>query len=247
MSKSQINNEFYDELGSQWYDRNDHPVALLRAENRLRIPWIKSEIEAFFSKSCNILDIGCGAGFLSNSLSRDKHQVTGIDTSESSLQVAAERDITKSVKYIQAEAEKIPFSDRSFDVVCAMDLLEHVFDVRKVIFEASRVLKKAGLFFFHTFNKNPLSYLTIIKGVDWFVPGAPKNMHVYSLFIRPKTLKRYCQNASLEVEYLMGFSPVFLSKDFFTLITRRRIHDRFPFKFTKSTLIGYSGIAKKMD
>ncbi len=241
-----INNAFYDHLGDDWYACSDHPIALLRAENKVRVPWVKCELEASFSGPCKVLDIGCGAGLLTNAIA-SFHEVWGIDCSQESLDVAKKFDPTKTVKYMQADALALPFKDHSFDVVCAMDILEHVEDAQALIQEASRVLKDQGLFFFHTFNRNWLSYLLIIKGVDWFIPNAPKNMHVYPLFIKPEELKNMCAKTSLGIEYVLGFSPKLRSKEFWRLLKQKKLSDRFPFHFTKNTLIGYSGLAKKID
>ena len=100
-----------------------------------------------------ILDVGCGGGFLSNPLSELGHDVTGLDISQESLEVAKKYDTSKRVKYIIADARKIPFPDNSFDVIISMDFLEHVTEVQEVVNEISRLLKPGGLFFFHTFNR----------------------------------------------------------------------------------------------
>ncbi|GAB4185170.1 MAG: hypothetical protein Tsb0015_01910 [Simkaniaceae bacterium] len=241
----EINNEFYNELGKDWYTRADHPVALLRAENRIRIPWVVSEVSAFFPEKCKILDIGCGAGFLSNALAKNGHEVFGIDLSQESLEIAKIYDDTETVAYQKADALALPYENSSFDVVCAMDILEHVPNPELLISEAARVLKKGGCFFFHTFNRNLLSYITVIKGVEWFVPNTPSNMHVYPLFIKPKELKQMCCRASLSVEYLLGFSPKLMSKALLQLIFKKKINDRFPFQFSKQKWTGYSGMAKR--
>jgi 2-polyprenyl-6-hydroxyphenyl methylase/3-demethylubiquinone-9 3-methyltransferase len=126
-----------------------------------------------------------------------------------------------------------------------MDLLEHVEDPSKVIEEASRVLKPGGLFFFHTFNRNPLSYLLIIKGVDWFVRNAPKNMHVYRLFIKPKELKSFCLSQNLKVEHIFGMRPSFSSPALFKMLLTGKVDSKFRFVFTPSLMTGYVGFAKK--
>ena len=169
----EVNNAFYDSLESLWDGAPDHPIALLRAENAIRTPWVQRMIKKTFPKSCSVLDIGCGGGLLTNPLALDGHQVVGIDLSESSLEWAKKTDTTRSVSYLKADAKQIPLQDGSFDVVCAMDLLEHVTDPNLVIKEASRLLKPHGHLYFHTFNRNLLSYLLVIKGVEWFVKNTP--------------------------------------------------------------------------
>jgi len=242
---TQINNAFYDELHDLWYTAHDHPVALLRAENSVRNPWIIESIQKHSSSPLEILDVGCGAGLLTNELSLKNHRVTGIDLSEQSLKIANKKDVTQKVRYLPANAYNLPFSDKSFDIVCAMDILEHVEEPEKLIAEASRVLRPGGLFFFHTFNRNFLSYLLIIKGVDWFVPNAPKNMHVYPLFIKPKELKILCQRQDLTIEQMRGFRPCF-NKALLRLIFTRKIPHDFSFCFSKNLISGYSGIAQKV-
>ena len=239
-----INNAFYEELNESWYSAYDHPIALLRAENAVRNPWIAEEIKSHFQRSINLLDVGCGAGLLANALAKKGHHVTGIDLSERSLEIGKTHDSTSQVRYLKADAYALPFAESSFEVVCAMDILEHVDNPQLLINEASRVLKPGGLFFFHTFNRNLLSYITIIKGVEWFVKNTPKNMHVYPLFIKPKELRMMCESVSLQVERVVGLRPC-LSTPFVRMLFQRRVPEDFSFCFSKSLVTGYCGIAQK--
>lgn len=243
--KKLINNEFYHDLHENWYTSDHHPIALLRAENKVRNPWIRKTIKDHFPTKCSILDIGCGAGILTNDLVKDNHDVTGVDLSAPSLKIAEKYDDTKKVKYQMANAYDLPFKEKTFDIVCAMDVLEHVENPFQLIIEASRVLKHGGLFFFHTFHQNLLSYLFIIKCVDWFVPNAPKNMHVYNLFIKPKDLKFMCKKAGLSVDKIFGFQPKILSKEVLKMLFFKKLDDKFPFQFTKKVRTGYLGYAFK--
>lgn len=236
-----INNAFYETLKEKWHLSTNHPVALLRAENALRNPWIAKQL----SPHSKVLDIGCGGGFLTNFLAQEGHQVFGVDLSLESLKVAQEGDKTKTVDYQVADAVALPFPSESFDVVTAMDLLEHVESPSKVISEAARILKPGGLFFFHTFNRNFLSWLIVIKGVEWCVKNTPPNMHVYPLFIKPKELIKMCQENTLKVEKIVGVRPKFLNIAFWKMLLTRRVPSSFEFKFTNSLLTGYSGVAKK--
>ena len=236
-----INNDFYDDLEDGWYTRLNHPVALLRAQHATFFPWIKEKIP---SKTSKILDIGCGAGLLSNSLSRLGHLVTGIDLSESSLETAKRHDETNTVNYLKANAYSLPFPDASFDVVFAMDILEHVEEPQLLIAEAARVLKPKGQFFFHTFNRTLLSYLMVIKGVEWCVRNTPRDMHVYPLFIKPKELEEMCEMQKLRIHTLKGVRPAF-TKAMLKLLATRNVSEDFSFRFCSKPVAGYCGIALK--
>jgi len=240
-----INNEFYDDLGDRWYTATDHPVALLRAENKFRTPWIERAIRKRFPDPISLIDIGCGAGLLANELAKKGDRVHGIDLSLSSLDIAKKNDATGTVDYRLANGYALPFPKESFEVACATDLLEHVEEPGRLIAEASRVLKPGGLFFFHTFNRNWLSYLIVIKGVEWCVRNTPKNMHVYSLFIKPDELKQLCLQRGLSVFKWIGLRPKFLALPFLNMLLTRRVSDSFSFCFSKSLATGYCGIAQK--
>lgn len=219
----------------------DHPIALLRAENRLRNPWITSLLPS----STKILDMGCGAGFLTQDMARLGHEVVGLDLSEESLQIAEKLDETGRVSYIQADAAAVPFPDASFDIVCAMDLLEHVENPKAIIQEAARLLKPGGLFFFHTFNRTVLSWLVVIKGVEWCVKNTPSHMHVLRLFIKPEELQKMCEDVGLQVQKMRGLNVKFASKAFWQMVFTRKVPEDLEFVFTDSLLTGYSGFFKK--
>jgi 2-polyprenyl-6-hydroxyphenyl methylase/3-demethylubiquinone-9 3-methyltransferase len=243
--KKRINNDFYNDLHDDWETAYNHPVALLRAENKVRNPWIEETIQSHFNRRCEILDVGCGAGFLTNALAKNEHFVTGIDLSETSLETASKNDSSKNVRYLIADASSLPFQDAAFDVVCAMDVLEHVDHPEQLIRESSRVLKPGGLFFFHTFNRNWLSWLIIIKGVEWFVQNTPEQMHVYHLFIKPSELKKMCEDHQLSFVSLQGLRPCICKKSFWSLLLKKQVPKDFTFTWTRSLQTGYSGAALK--
>jgi 2-polyprenyl-6-hydroxyphenyl methylase/3-demethylubiquinone-9 3-methyltransferase len=245
MDSSKINNEFYGDLASRWYEAYDDPVALLRAENEVKVPWIEERlIKHGLKEGAKVLDVGCGAGLATNRLAKKSYKVTGVDLAEGALEEAKKRDQTNSVQYIKADAYKLPFEDESFDAVISLDFLEHVYEPQRVIDEISRVLKPSGLFFYHTFSKNWLSYLIVIKGVEWFVKNTPKNMHLYELFIDHKNIVKWSKNADLDFNEVTGIRPI-IDKNFFSLIKNKEVPKNFKFTTTGSTLISYLGYAKK--
>ena len=244
--EQKVNNDIYNTYGDRWYEADDDPVALLRAESKTKTPWVIDRIKdhGLLNQSTKVLDVGCGAGFLSNALAKQGLQVTGVDLSEESLKVAAKYDETKCVHYQTADAYKLPFADGTFDVLTAMDFLEHVENPDQIIKEFSRVLKSNGLFVFHTFNRNPLAHLVIIKFVEWIVKNTPKYLHVIHLFIKPKELTNYCELAGMTTKDMIGIKPVFSTipfKNLFTGIVPKTLR----FEFTKSLLLSYMGFAVK--
>lgn len=242
----EIDNSFYDQYGEKWYSAWDDPVALLRCENKVKFPWILEILKSHGLEGSRILDVGCGAGFLTNELALEGYQVTGVDLSPESLRVAKEHDVTGTVKYKVADAFKLPFPDQSFDVLTSMDFLEHVERPDLVIKEFSRVLKPQGLFFFHTFNRNYLSWLVVIKLLEWFIKNTPKNMHVLKLFIKPSELEDYCKEANLSFKSLTGIRPVFSSIDW-KMVRSGIVSPDMRFTLTKNTLLSYMGMACKSE
>jgi len=241
-----VNNQIYDQLGELWYTGRDHPMALLRAQTPPLVEWVVGEAKAHFpARKARVLDLGCGAGLVANRLAQRGMVVTGLDASASSLAVAARHDQTASVRYVRGDACKLEFEDASFDVVTAMDLLEHIEQPAQLIREAARVLVPGGVFLFHTFNRNALAWLFVIKGVEWFVKNTPPRMHVLPLFLRPTEVAQMCDKYGLRRAALHGFGPVVCSRAFLRLLATGSVPPELRFQFQRSTRVSYVGAAVK--
>jgi 2-polyprenyl-6-hydroxyphenyl methylase/3-demethylubiquinone-9 3-methyltransferase len=251
-----VNNAFYDTLGDRWLYAQDDPVALLRAEGLAKQAWVKTQLEKFmgggvhavaasgeYGAPLKVLDVGCGAGFLARALRGAGHDVHALDYSLPSLRVSQSLD--QSLYYLRGDALQLPYADGSFDVVTSMDFLEHIEDPAASVREAARVLKPGGLFFFHTFNRNPLAWLIIIKGVEWFVKNTPEHMHVLRLFIKPRELAEMCGQAGLEPIAWTGVRPDFFRRAFWKMLATRTVPEDFRFVTTPSLMLSYLGVARK--
>ena len=242
-----VDNRWYADLGARWYDADDTPIALLRAEARHRNPWLADTIAAAFAgRPVRVLDLGCGAGLLGNFLAARGHAVTGIDTTAENLAIARARDATGTARYELGDATALGFPAASFDVVCALDLLEHVEEPRRLLAEVARVLRPGGLFIFHTFDRTWQANLIVIKGVAWFVRNTPRDLHVLRLFIRPAELQALCRAVGLAITTLVGSRPRFRWPLWRMLLTGR-VGDDFAFTWTRSTRLGYTGVARLCD
>ncbi|MDQ3232539.1 MAG: bifunctional 2-polyprenyl-6-hydroxyphenol methylase/3-demethylubiquinol 3-O-methyltransferase UbiG [Pseudobdellovibrionaceae bacterium] len=242
-----VNNQFYDDLGERWYNDDQHIIALLRAESRLKLDYVqnilrKNQVES----GSRLLDIGCGAGFLSNRLAENGYHVTGVDQSAGSLNVARRHAPASAlVDYQPADAYQLPFADASFDAVLLMDFLEHVDEPGRAIAEASRVLKPHGLMIFYTFNRTLPAKFLAIDAVELIARDCPKHFHVWHLFIKPDELKVMADKAGLNVVEFQGLRPRFLEWPFWSSLLKRRVHPDFGFQFTGSLKLGYMGYASK--
>jgi 2-polyprenyl-6-hydroxyphenyl methylase/3-demethylubiquinone-9 3-methyltransferase len=248
-----IDNDYYHHLGERWLTADNDPIALLRAETKVKNPWVLERIandlqaQGKSHEQAHLLDVGCGAGFLTHFMAQAGLQVTGLDASESSLKVARSSDSTQSIDYILGDARKLPFETGSFDYVCAMDFLEHVEDPQNVIAEIARVLKPGGLFFFHTFNQNKIAHLLVIKFVEWLVPNTPKDLHVIELFIKPSRLASMCQSTGLEPKEWTGIKPNLFRWSTLRGVIQRRVPKDFSFSLTPSLMVSYLGFAQKTE
>ena len=121
---------------------------------------------------------------------------------------------------------------------------EHVEEPERVVAEVSRVLRSGGKFFFHTFNRNWLAWLVVIKGVEWFVRNTPPQMHVLRLFVKPGELAAMCRNYGMGVDELVGSRPT-VDAAFFRMLRTRVVPRQLTFRFTRSTALSYVGMARK--
>lgn len=245
--KPAINNDFYEELGERWYQDDEHLIALLRAEAKLKLSYLAQALSQNFGEAKQqIIDVGCGAGFIANALAAEGHEVLGIDLSASSLAVAVKYAAPgSSVRYKKGDASRIEAPSGSFDVALLLDVLEHVENPEQLIAEAARLVRPGGLIFFHTFNRTQLARFLAIKAVSFVARDSPAHFHVWHLFIKPSELRGMGDRQGLHRFHFQGIRPRVFHWPFWSSVLRRRVHKDFLFDFTSSLALGYIGYALK--
>ena len=189
--------EKFDALASGWWDPKGKSRPLHEL-NPTRLQFISDRAPL---NQQTVLDIGCGGGILSESLSMRGAIVTGIDASRAVLEVAklhALENNCQNLRYEEATAEEYALTHpQSFDIITCLELLEHVPDPQSVIQAASTLVKPGGHLFFSTLNRTPKSYFLAILGAEYVLNLLPRGTHDYSKFIKPSELHQCLRNADL--------------------------------------------------
>jgi 2-polyprenyl-6-hydroxyphenyl methylase/3-demethylubiquinone-9 3-methyltransferase len=239
-----VNNSFYHDLGDRWFEGDEHAVALLRAESRIKISYTLDALaRAGVLPGARVLDVACGAGLVSLPLAEAGYLVTGVDLAAGAVEAAAARvPAGVDARFRVGDAYATGEPDASFDAVLLLDMLEHVDRPADVVREAARVVRPGGAIVFHTFNRTPASWALAIHGMKVVARDTPAHVHVYRLFVKPEELREMAFAAGLRVMELQGVRVV-VDRAFWWSVFRRRVHPRFSFKYTDSRAVGYAGFA----
>ena len=94
----------------------------------------------------------------------------------------------------------------AFDAVTCLEMLEHVPDPASIVAACAHLVKPGGQVFFSTINRNPKAYLFAVIGAEYLLQMLPKGTHDFARFIKPSELTRWCKQASLEPDELIGMT-----------------------------------------
>ena len=195
---NKIEVEKFSKLSKDWWNPNGKfkPLHLF---NPARIKFIKEKLVSHFHlnhnseeplKKLKILDIGCGGGLLCEPLSRLGAQVTGIDASKNNIEAAKlhSKEMSLEINYICCSPENLNLKNE-FDIILNMEVIEHVSDVDLFIKNCAKLIKKNGIMFVATINKNLKSYLFAIVGAEYILRWLPIGTHDWNKFFTPNELE----------------------------------------------------------
>jgi 2-polyprenyl-6-hydroxyphenyl methylase/3-demethylubiquinone-9 3-methyltransferase len=208
-------------LADQWWDP-EGPMKPLHQMNPLRLKFIRDHLIAHFHqedstltslKGLSLLDVGSGAGLLTEPLARLGAAVTGLDLAKSSLAIARNRSEAQSldITYLQSSIEEFVQEKHSFHAIMALEVIEHVADVHSFLQACASLLRPKGLLFLSTLNRTPPSYLTAILGAEYILRLLPRGTHQWHKFLKPSEVDTHLHKLGFLIKDLQGmrFRPLY--------------------------------------
>ena len=195
----------FEALASRWWDRSSefkplHDINPLRANYIDRFSPVAGK---------RLVDIGCGGGILAEAMAQRGAIVTGIDMGEAPLSVAKLHQLESgvAVEYRQATAEQLAAEEGgSYDIVCCLEMLEHVPEPADVVAACAALAKPGGALYFSTINRNPKAFAFAIVGAEHILQLLPAGTHEYAKFIKPSELASWMRAAGLVQQGMTGLT-----------------------------------------
>ena len=208
----------FDALAEDWWNP-EGPMAPLHKINPIRIGWLIETLARRFRaqgpaplEGRTILDVGCGAGLLSEPLSRLGAVVTGLDPAPSAIAAArAHAEATGAeLTYRAGTVEDLAAEGAKFDAVLAMEVVEHVEDVAGFVATAASLVAPGGVLCLSTLNRTPKSFALAIVGAEYLLRWLPKGTHHWEQFVTPLELTGALRRSGFVVTTRRGlvFDPL---------------------------------------
>ena len=216
--------EKFSKLAKDWWNPSGK-FKPLHHFNPVRINFIKEKLISYFKinpndkkplKKIKILDIGCGGGLLCEPLSKLGATMTGIDASKNNIEAAKlhSKEMKLNIKYIHSPPENLNLKNE-FDVILNMEVIEHVTDTNLFIQNCSKLIKKNGIMFVATINKNLKSYIFAILGAEYVLKWLPIGTHDWEKFLNPKDLEIIARNNNFRTDEIIGMKFNLLSNNWY--------------------------------
>ena len=202
----------FDRLARDWWDP-DGPMRPLHRINPVRLGFVRDAIcrhlgrdarAPFSLEGVRALDVGCGAGLLSEPLARLGAEVTGLEPAGDVLEVARRHAEAGglAIAFSGRTVEAVAASDERFDVVLALEVVEHVPDVERFVRACAEATRPGGLVILSTLNRTLRAFALAIVGAEYVLRWLPRGTHDWDRFVTPAELRRATERAGLT-----GFRP----------------------------------------
>jgi 2-polyprenyl-6-hydroxyphenyl methylase/3-demethylubiquinone-9 3-methyltransferase len=196
-------------LASEWWDPRGK-MAVLHKFNPVRLGFIKEAVCRHFERDAKrldalsglrMLDIGCGGGILSEPLARLGAAVVGADPSQTNIAAAKLHagETGLAVDYRATTAEALADAGERFDIVLAMEVVEHVADLSLFVCRCAEMVKPGGVMITATLNRTLKSFALAIVGAEYVLGWLPRGTHQWDKFVTPNELEATLERHGLAV------------------------------------------------
>lgn len=207
-------------MAARWWDPAGE-MGPLHQMNPVRLSFLRGRAVEHFGlestsleplRGLRVLDVGCGAGLLCEPLARMGAQVTGIDAAGQSLEVARQHAASGglTIDYRHTSVEALAEAGESFDLVTALEVVEHVADVDGFLEACCTVVRPGGALALSTINRTPQAFAFAILGAEYLMRKLPRGTHDWRKFLKPSELARALRRCGFQVRDLAGmvYSPI---------------------------------------
>lgn len=208
--------ERFSALAAEWWDPQGK-FRPLHKFNPVRLGFIRDRVAAHFGRDVTsdaplaglrLLDIGCGGGLVSEPMARLGAAVTGADAGERNIGVASlhAAEAGVSVDYRCTSAEALAAAGEQFDVVLALEVVEHVADLEGFLAACAQMVKPGGLLIAATLNRTPKSFALGIVAAEYILRWVPRGTHDWKKFLKPHELAGGLRHGGLALKEVAGVS-----------------------------------------
>ena len=204
----------FSAMADDWWDP-DGKFKPLHQLNETRLKFIRQRSCRHFGRDddrldpfdgLSVLDVGCGGGLISEPMARLGGAVTGLDAAPANIEVARLHAAASglTIDYRCATAEEEAEAGRQYDLVLALEIIEHVADVGTFLSSLGRVVRPGGALFLSTLNRTTKAFLLAIVGAEYLLRWLPRGTHDWQRFVKPSELTRPLRQNGLKVDALSG-------------------------------------------
>ncbi|MGD9883871.1 MAG: bifunctional 2-polyprenyl-6-hydroxyphenol methylase/3-demethylubiquinol 3-O-methyltransferase UbiG [Reyranella sp.] len=212
--------ERFARIAGEWWDPAGKFAPLHRL-NPVRIGYIRDSAARHWRRDAlsgtpltglSLVDIGCGGGLLCEPMRRLGAAVTGIDAASDNVEVAARHADRQAlaIDYRQGTAEALARAGNRFDIVLALEIVEHVADAELFLRSCSLLVKPGGLLFLSTLNRTAKAWALAIAGAEYVLGWLPRGTHDWRKFLKPSEVARSLRASDMDVREIVGvvYSPL---------------------------------------
>jgi 2-polyprenyl-6-hydroxyphenyl methylase / 3-demethylubiquinone-9 3-methyltransferase len=208
--------EKFAALAAEWWNPNG-PFGALHRLNPVRLGYIRETALRHFQTASRhplaglkTLDLGCGGGLVSAPLARMGAALTAIDGASEAIGAARAyaEQAGLAINFRCATAEALVAEGAQFDLIAALEIVEHVADVGAFLAAAQALLRPGGLIILSTINRTPKARALAVVGAERILKWAPEGAHDYDKLVTPDEIRAATPQIAWQAPVGVTYKPL---------------------------------------